>query len=231
MNAWGYELYLSGEQEAPERTVNDVFTILEAAGYSPQNNVTGKLEVITKDGMDFPQLEDRSEAVDFLLKEGGGLTFWKGDKWDFVDIFLSITLHNKERLPRISVSLENAYFHNEEPNRVETSEDILQIYVQLCKLLNPVYGFVADENTLDQFWPRIAKLEECIARLSKPPVLFWLNYFSNDYLSVLDRDVFVRLGGRITQLPAGVMVSFVDYPWEVQIAELVSINNIWGDFC
>ena len=229
MNAWGYELYLSGERDLPERTVSDMFAILEAASYSPQNPATGKIDVLAKGEMDFLQLEDRSAVVSLLSREGGGLTFWKGDAWDYVDLFLIITLHDKEGFLRISIDLENTYFHKEDPNRIGISEDVLRIYNQLCKLLDPVYGFSADENTLDQFWPRTRKLEECIARLSKPPVLFWLNYFSNDYLSVLGRDMFVRLGGRITQLSTGVMVSLADHPWEVQIAELVSINKNWGD--
>jgi hypothetical protein len=79
MNAWGYELYLSGERDLPERTVSDMLAILEGAGYSPQNPATGKIDVLAKGEMDFLQLEDRSAVVGLLSREGGGLTFWKGD--------------------------------------------------------------------------------------------------------------------------------------------------------
>jgi hypothetical protein len=60
-----------------------------------------------------------------------------------------------------------------------------------------------------------------------PSALFWVQYFSREYAGHIDLEACVRLGGKLIHLQKGVLLTFFDYPWEVDFRRLLAINEQW----
>lgn len=222
MNAWDYSIYLPLKSHTVE-LVTEVVGCATRAGYSTVNPYTGKIDGISVDGMNSLEFNTEDAALTYMSNEYGLLNLWKGDERD-----ISVSFNPRKDVPLIDVSVfvENVFFRDDTPERLVIAKEIYWIYVDLCSSLAPIYGYTADENFGDFFWPRIMEMPSVIAKRQKPPILFWLNYFSNEYIELIGVKTIQKFGGKIHQLPHGALVLFVDYPWEVD-SDLYNLNVIW----
>lgn len=139
-------------------------------------------------------------------------------------------------------------------DRVALSKDVQHLYCDLCTYFDARYGAVwsnydYEEIILDLHralydYPKLSWNQspdkstfqplmdgvrfDAEVRDSQPPsALFCVQYFSLEYAERLDLEVCVSLGGKLTPLPKGVLLSFFDYPWEVDWRRLLAINEEW----
>jgi hypothetical protein len=183
--------------------------------------------------MDMREYAKVEEAMAELEAEGGALQLWKGE------IDALITFHPAGRPPasqgvmpvpdgwsRIVLSVDENFFRDEAV-RTTVAADILEIFVGLCERLGAAYGFSLEEGTAEAFSDAAEDLAKSVAAGSKPPLLFWVNYFSREHFQWLEEALFSRVGGWVTVFPRGLLVSLFDLPWEADLGVLREVNRRW----
>lgn len=227
-NTWFYNILLSPQITISNESINKILSLAKSVGYSTMNPITGMISIMSTDGMEEFKFDQVPEAINFLSSDGGLLSLWDDD----VDIGLWIDrsntmmdLHNPSNLREISIII--AHHHFRDPTtRLKVANNVQKLFIDLCKILEPIYGYSVDEPTMEIFADRLYG-QGSIWSYGKPSVLFWLNYFSHRQVSQNEIDIFKSLGGIIAELSSGIIVSFFDYPWDVDINMLQSVNDRW----
>lgn len=231
-NTWTYEMLLPGRLNVEQLAL--ARHAAEERGYSPRTpggRITG---IIDLDGMGIREYTSVEEAIAGLAAAGGGLQLWKGE----IDLLLtshpagSPRIHGMfdptpEGWSRMVLSIDGSLFR-EESVRSAVAADALEIFVDLCERLGAAYGFSRDEDAAEAFSQKTGRLASSVATGGKPPLLFWVNYFRREHFLWLDEILFSRVGGWATSFPGGMVVSFFDLPWEVDLEVLREVNHRWN---
>lgn len=138
--------------------------------------------------------------------------------------------------------------------RIRHATDAQELYCDLCAYFDAPYGAgwsnydyeevmmdlhravyghleLSFDQTLDKHTFQALMDEERLdleVRNRRPPgVLFWLQYFSQEYAEQIDLEACTRLGGKLQLLQKGLFLTFFDYPWEVDFRTLLAVNEQW----
>ncbi len=237
-NSWSYNLLLpSGVRLARERIIG-IITQAQSIGFMARNPVTGKVSVMSQDGAESFDYKDLTDATSFLERGGGRIQLWK----DADDIGLLFELrgenspHNVNDAQNdgdsIAISVDGTYYRGEDRQRIITADDLQQLFVDLGSVAHAGYGYSWDEELYDLAYLHgerelFERLYIDVCARQWPSTLFWLNYFSRDYAEIVGLDDMRRLGATITTVPNGVLATFFDYPWDVDVHNLWEINQRW----
>ena len=233
-NSWSYELALAAPLRMAGETLAAALAVVERHGFSAYNPWTGRVSVITASGLDedFSSVDD---ALALLLREEGGVQLW----WDEVDIDFSAyswrdapaatESAGASAIPsgvRLGLGIDNTWYRQ----RVEdVATTMRQLFVDLCAQLRPLCGYSFDED----FWELLAHdsaLQKDVLEQKQPSVLYWLNYYPNFYAHVVDLGALEGLGARVTAIQNGVVVSFFEWPWDMDVRSLVHTNQQWREW-
>ncbi len=223
MNAWDYRVIFKKDLKSTDEIVNICLDIMHRFGFTPFNSV-GKILIMSWDGLDDHQLDNLADAKAYLSQKGGNMTLWGPGE---VDISITFVPRPDQPTHSLSAHIENTFYRLDRAAHQQMFDTMLNIYKHLCEAYTPIYGYSTDETVLDQFWEEVKDFRVNPDHPQKPPILFWLNYFSNEYGASLNFREPERLGGKITRLSQGFMVSFLERPEELSIAKLEQINRIW----
>lgn len=242
MNAWSYSLLFLQHETLSTSAIREVLQLIVARGYSATNPLTGFVEGMKSGGMEEFEFRRLPETVEFLNANGGLLYLWKtsADIWLWFDppsatarwAESNLEHDGEVILKKSSISVEETCFWPDNPDRWEIAADLQQLFIQLCGYLDAPYGYSSDENATEALASEMSQMNvyEDVRSRHLPAVLFWLQYFSDDYAVHLDLGALADLGGIVQQLPSGVLVKFFDYPWNVNLDVLVDINRKWRKF-
>jgi hypothetical protein len=231
-NTWTYELLLSRRLDAEQLRL--ACLVAEERGYSPLTLGGGVARVISLDGMDVREHTSAEEAWAELEAEGGALQLWKGE----IDTLLAFHPVGSPQVSgglvpapdgwsRVVLSIDGSFFRDEAV-RATVAADMLEIFVGLCERLGAAYGLSWEEGTAEAFSEAAESLASSIVTGGKPPLLFGMNYFRREHFQWLDAALFSRVGGWVTIYPQGLLVSFFDLPWEVDLGRLREVNQRWS---
>ena len=236
-NTWWYTSLISSRDSI---AAQEIEAITAANGYSLRNPVTKRIHLERVDaetiGQESLDLETLDSLTPQLSKRGTLLQIWKGE----VDISLTFDLTgagyawdiktNKlvdhAFYGSVSICIDNTFLHSDSPERFEVSRDGRQLFISLASALAAPYGYSADEYATEQFIHRW-HIHDDTRLQRKPAVLFWENYFSTAYFNAIGSSTFEKLGAKIEEFRSGYLVSLFDYPWDVQLPTLESINRAW----
>ncbi len=230
-NTWYYTSIIPSPFANPEKSIGNIFECAAASGYSAINPETGRVSAMNQLGTDYLEFQNTAEAITFLASQGGLVDLWKQDINPSLSInYLSLDASENRNTAstdfpgvRVSLSISDFFFHLEELPTQQIATDMKEIFENLCQLLRPAYGYSADEDFIETFLDKLESYE-FVVRKSSPPLLSWLNYFETTYATVLDLDR-LPFPKEVKPLSTGVMISFFDYPWHVDMSVLRSINR------
>lgn len=228
MATWTYDLYLYRRSIAPATLARSACDILWQAGMTWANPATGKIDLTTDEGGVELHLIDAEEALEVLAEQGGTIPWWyQPDPKQEILVKISLGITYQDQLTGLSITVDSSVFEPYQINREQVAGQAFNAYYRLCEWLNPVYGLSADDLTIDRYLDQIMDIATPVTRLQTPPVLFWLNYLSNDYAAAIGMSRLEATGGGVTWLPGGLMLSFYSFPWEVTLEGLAQINQGW----
>jgi hypothetical protein len=231
-DTWTYELLLSRRLSAEQLRL--ACLIAEERGYSPLTLGGGVARVISLDGMDIREHTRVEDAWAELEAEGGALQLWKGE----IDALLAFhpagSPHVSAGLApapdgwsRVVLSVDGSFFRDKAV-RTTVAADMLEIFVGLCERLGAAYGLCWEEETAEALSGAAESLVSSLVAGGKPPLLLWMNYFRREHFQWLDEALFSRVGGWVTIYPQGLLVSFFDLPWDVDLGRLREVNQRWS---
>ncbi len=246
-NSWWYEFLI--EREPFNRAkVFKILSLMERLGYFPINPVLGDIRVFwVAPDLDFKMGEfgDLDDAVSFLEHPGSIMDLWKDDVvvnlgTDFTGAeevrqleALAKVLQKMGRLPdephfgKIDLSIEWAYFYGTPADHFTAAEDLRLAFGEIATEFEVPFAYSRDEDVFDSFFPCM-HIHRDLYLQQPPSILFWLNYFSNDYLAQIGgAEIFKPLGAQIEPLSKGVLVSFFEHPRDMDLHKLWQINDEW----
>lgn len=220
-NTWNYSLILGNESRVSGETLVVIVQALSQMGYSVWNLGFRKITGMSADGLYDLSFDDWEAAQSYLCSYGGMITIWKAlESSDFRAIHLIIAPDRE-----VGLFINGDLRKNREED-AQMAADLESLFVALCSRLDPVYGYSTDEYRLETLFPgaevlRVwADLQQAPATLTPPPILFWLNYFSQVYLEHITEQRFVDLSLRKEATCRGVYIRLAQHPWDAQIAVL-----------
>lgn len=243
-NSWYYDILIPFPSSS-EQNINDILKIVSDAGYlvkHPANDLISIVDPSKKEIVTFCSLAD---ATTFLSKEGGLLWLWRkmDDADEFADIGLSFNLTGVlESLHPISlktagcpwgelrISVDGAYYSQhaeDDTNRLVIAPTIKKLFTELCINQKATYGYSVDEEILEFFKNEFQQLPHSIENRRKPSMIFWLNYFSNEYMAEIGSEPLKLIPSTIDAFPTGITVSVCEYPWDGSVRYLQEINKKW----
>lgn len=246
-NIWTYELFFKEDSDVRDR-IFSFFEVMKSNDiiYMDQHN---QIEIDLADLKEYKELEFNSldSAIDFLMQKGGMVQVRKIlDReldWDYDfyihyrDPFLSIRSENLQpKIPKINniaISVGAHLYRKadaEDKDPMTIAPFIKKLFGDYCTSQDAIYGFSSDENMSELYINSFPGIIPRIISKSPPPILFWLNYFSKEYLSVIDPEFILSQNGKFEILENGAFVTFYDYPWEVKYQNLKKINERWEGF-
>jgi hypothetical protein len=158
---------------------------------------------------------DIDTAIQDLVIFGGGLTLWSDED----DVFMTVDPEQR--------SIAVGVLHDLRPGRdVQLSNSLELLFKVFCTKLRPKFGFVSEDGMLDPaIHRRPGQVEQHlfdeVDRQQAPSVLFWLNYFSEEYLEAVDPGSFRHLIVRPAEpLGDGVLLYLADAPWNERVGIL-----------
>lgn len=221
-NSWRYQALLSRPLLAED--VSRTLAIANAQGYDPHNPGTGRVSGITLNGLDERDHATVDEAIAVVAREGGTITLWKGE----VDVSIAFYSSNKagEGLAcgGVDLYIDNAFFRDDH-HRAEIAVSIKSIFVSICDELQAFYEYATDEELWELVSNRWSDTRRALANGAKPPVLFWLNYYDLRHFMWASADAFVDLPAAVTRTRNGVLVSFFEFPWQVNRSLLKDLSG------
>jgi len=233
-NTWSYELRFPPTRAFSLHDFLDVLRFAGTYGFSTHNPVTNKISIFNNDDLDNVDVDAIEEAVILLEQHGGGIQLWRGD----VDIDMHFsssrhisrasTLNHSYAGPvetQLGFSIDNAWYHKENAD-IDVVMVMQQLFIDLCGHVHAPYGYAIDEYSWEML-PRSNRVYRDVQEQQLPLVLYWLNYVSDSYASVLDLEEIPKLGGKIRIARGGMLFSFFDYPWDVDAHALLRINESW----
>ncbi|HLL61280.1 MAG TPA: hypothetical protein VK338_06185 [Candidatus Nitrosocosmicus sp.] len=200
--------------------MREVFELVESKNYSPFNPDLKAIRGINGDEYGEFVYDSFDEVVKMLVKETGLVELWKKDQEIST---MNLSFNKQDQNLEINLSAENASFRDDEPQRDELAQDLKELFTNLCISQDALYGYSADEDALEVLEALDKPLFDEITH--KPSILFWLQYLSDRALHNTDMEIIKKLGGKIEKLSKGVLVSFFDYSWEVDLNKLADINT------
>jgi hypothetical protein len=234
-NTWYYSLLIPLHVYG-DNTIGDILQVISTHGYSIRHLASNKITNITHG----TSVRDQTHSLDVVLADlqAGRDLFdvWKGEHeinlhldFDGANVarrIKNLRLPDKLYFGEVSVSVENALVKSEATDKFMVATDLQEIFADLCELLATPYGYSTDENMIEIFMD-ILSINEDVQDKRPPKVLFWLQYFTASYAAYLDQNMLLELGASIRKLPNGILVSFSDYPWNVDFVRLKRINDLW----
>lgn len=242
-NNWYYKIFFGKEIAFQERIVN-VFETLRLNDLHLTQSP--KSPIIIFDPISAKDLEFFEEfaAVEYLSKKGGLLQLWyildPSTDWgvDFhIDFKTPQTLPKvqpflqEDLIGELTISIGDYMYRQHDPednDREAIASVIKRLYRDLCINQNAIYGFSTDEYMVEEYADKLSKILPDILSGKASPTLFWLNYFSDKTPPEVVRERISLVHGDVETLGHGIFVSFFDYPWEVNISNLIQINNQWS---
>ena len=242
-NNWHYKLFF-GKEIAFAKRIIKVFEVLELNNIR-LNQMQGS-PIVIFDLVSVKNIEfyDQSKAIEFLSKEGGLLQVWSlidpTTEWDF-DFYIDFKspetfpkedplLLRKDFFGKLTISIGDYLYRQDYPgdhDREVIASQIKHLYADLCISQNAFYGFSTDEFMEEEYTEYLLRAIPKVITGETPPTYFWLNYFSEMILSIMDREKIILVNGKIESLDKGYFVSFFDYPWQQKISDLKRINIQW----
>jgi hypothetical protein len=209
--------------------IENVFDVAGAYSYSLLNLYSGKIYV-----SDLSTLEDRefptvNEAARYLAQDGGITLIWNDEE----GIEIIFVPRNEYGLARLSMGFSAGRLRDESPDRLNLVMDVRQIFVGIADRLNPYYGYATDEYGFEELIIEdvisfIESINRAVLEQNPPPVLFWLNYFSNQYSDLMGAKRIEAVDGIITRHANGRILQFSEYPWDVNTVQILSCNEVWA---
>lgn len=239
-NLWSYNLLLPPGVRLTQETIMGIIARAQRIGFMAHNPVSRKVLVMSLDGLSDFDYEDLADAAAFLEAERGRIQLWKGgvDVGLIFEIRKGNGLYGVEQLensePIVGISIDGTNYRGENKQRGITAHSIFQLFVTLSTGTRAKYGYSWDEEFYDLAYLRgevevFERLYSDVRQGQPPSTLFWLNYFSSDYAETIELDSIKRLGATITIVPGGSLVTFFDYPWNVNASTLWEINQHWRE--
>ena len=233
---WSYDLFITSRNILAPNELKDVARLMKDTGFLPINPSTGSVTVSRVDEASLEliiqEFKDIEEISSITGIDGSLLTVW----YDDIDVSLGFNLKpgivgvckDKSQIPlsRISLMVDNTHFHDDADNRNEISNNIETLFRNFCEYFEACYGCSYNEETLEMLFDDPFPLQK-INLEGKQPSLFWVNYFSDKFVTKLNIDKMVHLGSKVINSSAGCFIFFSNQPWEMDLSVLFSLNKIW----
>ena len=144
------------------------------------------------------------------------------------DTLFALTKKGADRYPTVVVGSRTLHLCSSGGLRtgdVEYGAELQSMLLRLAERLKPNYGYSADEWSLEFGWrgefeAAWGRYQEAVEKKTAPEILWWLNYFGEDYF----RDIAPRLSTdpsiSTTKGESGVVVRLSHEPWSTRLARL-----------
>ena len=128
----------------------------------------------------------------------------------------------------LDIGLESVYLRDDETRRSWITDSVRGMFERLCAILRPVFGCSYDEGFADYMLPHW-QLEREVAERRRPTIIFWLQYFDNQYFARVPRDAYAPPCFDVAPVgDAGVIVMAANRPYEVDWLRLEELNeSLW----
>jgi hypothetical protein len=229
---WSYDLLIPSRAILSTEELSNIYQLLKNIGFTPVNPVTGKIEVFRVDRKTLESISLNFTDWDAILPQtgvsGNLITIWKGDTDAHLGFnlegineegFLSIKPEGLSRYGVISIAVDDTHYHLDEKNKFKIANDFRDLFIGLCDCFNASYGFSYNEEFIETIQGNVRR---------NPPILFWLNYISNELSQSVDIKEMLKMGGKISHSSKGAIISYYDYPWEGKLHFLAHLNSIWA---
>ncbi|KAA3647889.1 MAG: hypothetical protein DWQ07_02565 [Chloroflexi bacterium] len=125
---------------------------------------------------------------------------------------------------QIKFRTELAEVHGARPDVKESIEKVAQLYVQMARgllpVLNPEYIWITED---DEYYPNVSA-KDVLDR--KIPIIYWANYFSNDFLTKTARRIFLEAPvGIVEDLQTGIWFQLREDFEKVTYQEVIQIEE------
>jgi hypothetical protein len=226
-NTWSYDLTLGSKIPLSEKAFSIILDTADSFGYSvwapgPKPTESPAILVMSHDGMDELEFHDIAAAQETLCGQGGLLTIWRALGSDqHLDIWITF----EPGFGEISLSVGHG-LHEDHEEDVQKARDLTGMFKTLCQRLEPIYGYSTDELTLEfdlgaeHFLKKWADFRTAVWQLKPPPILFWLNYFSSDYLHAIGERRLAAVPHRREKLEHGMFIYLAEDLWNSHSATL-----------
>ena len=212
-NCWSYDLLFGNLNPITDKMVAETIEVVNESGYFFSTPING-MSVNGENSLEFC---DAAVAGATMCKDGGLLTLWKDCEKDHLSD-ICVTFHPESR--EISVGL-SCSLQEERPGDAQIAADLHNIFVTLCRRLDPLYGYSTDEWGLEMCFSgkdgiqKMNAFKAAVQQMEPPPVLFWVNYFNSRYLSRIDGRALSSMRHRRQHLEHGDIVYLAENIWNV----------------
>lgn len=237
-NVWYYDILIERQSIFAESEVSRIMQIFQDHGYSVWNPQSRRISVTSLDSEKFLSLENLTEAVSYVSKEGGLLDFWQNDvglgfSFDHAGIHESNVIKVLE-IPdgftygRLSIVVDDYLFRPSEPLRRELARKLLHVFEDICTQVSSVYGYLVDELVFEHFYKSF-HIHEQVRDQARLSILFGLNYITHAHADKIWWEELQHLSRSVKHLPQGYLLSLFEYPWEATVSALTEINSTWQE--
>lgn len=207
-NIWSWTLQFPADAPISANTVERALEVAAEQGY-----VIQQLLMFDGEG-DERWFDDVSALCEALVQDGGIMVLWSGED--------SLEFGVWTRHGHIDIGKSND-LRADRPEDVRVAADAERIFLALCDALHPFYGYSADyylvESVLQEsFLAEWDMFEQDVREGKAPHLLFWLNYFSAEFVSRIGRDHFASLPATLTERSHGIVLRLASHPWEAKMA-------------
>lgn len=215
-------MILGNDRSLSRHSLSTIVNLLNARRYSAWNPAFKSIVGISVDGKHELDFAEWTRAEAYLIARGGSIQLWKTESGSCCrEIGLGYTPAVRE----ISLFVTHDLRQDRETD-VQLVAELWSVFADLCRQLEPVYGYSTDEYRLERalagapIGEMMDDLRIAVSRRAPPPLLFWLNYFCSDYFDQLPRLVLPDSNLVESRACRGVNVLLGTHPWKGQVARL-----------
>jgi hypothetical protein len=212
-NTWNYEIVLQKSRGIASSLFEQIFRVTQAIGYK----LLFPTSVIALNGLDALEFHDVETLANHLGSEGGNFPIWNEAGQDILLAFL----------PQKGVFSFGVQYNLLADRHDKIAHDLEQLFFAFCIELKPRYGYSHDEWNLEvafrgqEILTVWTQFENGVAKARIPPILFWLNYFEQEYFTRIGKEAFEKLQSfKFTQVQDGVFIQLASHPWAAKYATL-----------
>ena len=240
---WTYSLNLSKSFNWNLKALHELIHIIENLGFSLKSPYDNKILVFCN--TESHSIDTTDNLIELIKENPCLLYIFKDD----IDLFFSLPMFDNQLtkdFKYMDISIERVVVFSED--KFNINRDIEKLYIGLIDNFKPISGESHDEVFLEllinnlltkkydnftDYWDNIVEEKN---NLKKPPFLFWLNYFSNDYFDCLtssQKSFLLNKSLEIIKLKDGLEIKFFKYPFDYRTSDglikMKEINKQWID--
>ena len=235
-SSWFYTIVFLEHMLRQSDDVEQVVAVVATAGYSIKHPSTRLISMMTLDGMEALEFTDAAAAVLFLSEHGGYIDLWKNNislglifvpaSAPAISDWKDLPDQQTPSFAHVSISVDSFYFRDE-ATKWEVADDAQTLFTKLAAMPGAIYGYSVDEMVTEYIMEHMPPYRE--PYLPSSNVLFWLNFFPNEYVEHIGLARLQALGGTIVAAQRGVIVSLFRYPWDVDVQVWQHYHDRWQD--